>query len=36
MVNLDFAEEGNYVAVSPSGTEPTVKFYMLPTSRRAS
>jgi phosphoglucomutase/phosphomannomutase len=28
MVILDFAEEGNYVAVRPSGTEPKVKFYM--------
>jgi len=28
MVILDFAEEGNFVAVRPSGTEPKVKFYM--------
>ncbi len=28
MVMLDFAAEGNYVAVRPSGTEPIVKFYM--------
>jgi phosphoglucomutase/phosphomannomutase len=28
MVILDFVEEGNYVAVRPSGTEPKVKFYM--------
>jgi phosphoglucomutase/phosphomannomutase len=28
MVILDMAEEGNYVAVRPSGTEPKVKFYM--------
>jgi phosphoglucomutase/phosphomannomutase len=28
MVILDLAEEGNYVAVRPSGTEPKVKFYM--------
>jgi phosphoglucomutase/phosphomannomutase len=28
MVMLDLAEEGNYVAVRPSGTEPKVKFYM--------
>ncbi len=28
MVILDFADEGNYVAVRPSGTEPKVKFYM--------
>ena len=25
---IDLAEEGNYVAVRPSGTEPKVKFYM--------
>jgi len=28
MVIVDLAEEGNYVAVRPSGTEPKVKFYM--------
>jgi phosphoglucomutase/phosphomannomutase len=28
MVVLDLGEEGNYVAVRPSGTEPKVKFYM--------
>lgn len=28
MVILDLADEGNYVAVRPSGTEPKVKFYM--------
>jgi phosphoglucomutase/phosphomannomutase len=28
LVILDFATEGNYVAVRPSGTEPKVKFYM--------
>lgn len=28
MVILDLAEEGNYIAVRPSGTEPKVKFYM--------
>jgi phosphoglucomutase/phosphomannomutase len=28
MVILDLAEEGNYVAVRPSGTEPKVKFYL--------
>lgn len=28
MVIFDFAEEGNYIAVRPSGTEPKVKFYM--------
>ncbi len=28
MVMLDLAEEGNYFAVRPSGTEPKVKFYM--------
>ncbi|HTN75939.1 MAG TPA: phospho-sugar mutase [Pirellulaceae bacterium] len=28
MVILDLGEEGNYVAVRPSGTEPKVKFYM--------
>ncbi|MBM4004613.1 MAG: phospho-sugar mutase [Planctomycetes bacterium] len=28
MVILDLAEDGNYVAVRPSGTEPKVKFYM--------
>lgn len=28
MVILDMADEGNYVAVRPSGTEPKVKFYM--------
>lgn len=28
MVILDLEEEGNYVAVRPSGTEPKVKFYM--------
>lgn len=28
MVILDFAEEGNFFAVRPSGTEPKVKFYM--------
>jgi phosphomannomutase len=28
MVILDLAEEGNYVAVRPSGTEPKVKFYV--------
>jgi phosphoglucomutase/phosphomannomutase len=27
MVMLDLAEEGNYFAVRPSGTEPKVKFY---------
>jgi phosphoglucomutase/phosphomannomutase len=28
MVILEMAEEGNYIAVRPSGTEPKVKFYM--------
>jgi phosphoglucomutase len=28
MVILDLAEEGNYFAIRPSGTEPKVKFYM--------
>jgi phosphomannomutase len=28
MVILDFVEEGNAIAVRPSGTEPKVKFYM--------
>jgi len=28
MVILDLAEEGNSIAVRPSGTEPKVKFYM--------
>jgi phosphoglucomutase/phosphomannomutase len=28
MVILDFEEEGNMIAVRPSGTEPKVKFYM--------
>lgn len=28
LVILDLAEEGNYVAVRPSGTEPKVKFYV--------
>lgn len=28
LVILDLAEEGNYVAVRPSGTEPKVKFYI--------
>jgi phosphoglucomutase/phosphomannomutase len=28
MVIIDLAEEGNYVAARPSGTEPKVKFYM--------
>ncbi len=28
MVILDFVEEGNMIAVRPSGTEPKVKFYM--------
>lgn len=28
VVMLDLAEEGNFVAVRPSGTEPKVKFYM--------
>jgi phosphomannomutase len=28
LVILDFAAEGNYVAVRPSGTEPKVKFYL--------
>lgn len=28
IVILDLAEEGNYVAVRPSGTEPKVKFYL--------
>jgi len=28
MVVLDFAAEGNFVAVRPSGTEPKVKYYM--------
>jgi len=28
MVILDLAEEGNYIAVRPSGTEPKAKFYM--------
>lgn len=28
LVIIDLAEEGNYVAVRPSGTEPKVKFYM--------
>jgi len=28
LIILDLADEGNYVAVRPSGTEPKVKFYM--------
>ena len=28
LIILDLAEEGNYVAVRPSGTEPKVKFYL--------
>lgn len=28
LVILDLAEDGNYVAIRPSGTEPKVKFYM--------
>ena len=28
MVMIDLAEEGTYIAVRPSGTEPKVKFYM--------
>ncbi len=28
MVMLDLAEDGNYIVVRPSGTEPKVKFYM--------
>ncbi len=28
MVVLDLAEEGNFVAIRPSGTEPKVKFYL--------
>ena len=28
MVILDLAQDGNYIAVRPSGTEPKVKFYM--------
>ena len=28
LIVLDLAEEGNYVAVRPSGTEPKVKFYL--------
>ena len=28
MVILDLAQEGHYVAVRPSGTEPKVKFYL--------
>jgi phosphoglucomutase/phosphomannomutase len=28
MVILDLAEEGHFVAVRPSGTEPKVKFYL--------
>ena len=28
MVILDLAEQGHYVAVRPSGTEPKVKFYL--------
>lgn len=28
MIVLDFAAEGNFVAVRPSGTEPKVKYYM--------
>jgi phosphoglucomutase/phosphomannomutase len=28
LVMIDLAEEGNYVAVRPSGTEPKVKFYL--------
>ncbi len=28
MIILDLKEEGNYIAVRPSGTEPKVKFYM--------
>ncbi|MBL9091288.1 MAG: phospho-sugar mutase [Planctomycetaceae bacterium] len=28
MIMLDFEQEGNYVAVRPSGTEPKVKYYM--------
>ena len=28
MVILDLRQDGNYIAVRPSGTEPKVKFYM--------
>jgi phosphoglucomutase/phosphomannomutase len=28
MVILDLAEEGHFVAIRPSGTEPKVKFYL--------
>jgi phosphoglucomutase/phosphomannomutase len=28
MVTLDLAEEGHYIAVRPSGTEPKIKFYL--------
>jgi len=28
LVMLDLEQEGNYVAVRPSGTEPKVKFYL--------
>ena len=28
LIILDLAEDGNYVAVRPSGTEPKVKFYL--------
>jgi phosphoglucomutase/phosphomannomutase len=28
MVILDLAEEGHYIAIRPSGTEPKVKFYL--------
>ena len=28
MVILDLAEDGHYIAVRPSGTEPKVKFYL--------
>ena len=28
LVILDLAEEGNYAAVRPSGTEPKIKFYL--------